>query len=186
MNFKTQYLIPLLAAALPATLFAETLSGDAALACEAVLCLSSGTRPQECAPSLARYFGISHKKIHKTIEARKSFLHLCPTGGVEGMPQLIDAIAEGAGRCDAAELNRVMRRTITVRECRAVSKPANGLFSGSLKQQTQECSDVQKSVVLNAKPSYCNAYHNHEWTRVNNVRYQGDPKNGGRWVDVQP
>ena len=38
-------------------------TGDVRLACEAVLCLSSGTRPSECAPSLKRYFSISHKKL---------------------------------------------------------------------------------------------------------------------------
>lgn len=37
-------------------------TGDVRLACEAVLCLSSGTRPSECAPSLKRYFSISQKE----------------------------------------------------------------------------------------------------------------------------
>ena len=37
------------------------LSGDTKLACEAILCLSSGTRPGECGPALSRYFGISKK-----------------------------------------------------------------------------------------------------------------------------
>lgn len=183
---KTKFL-PLLAVSLLAPAFSHAgegeLSGDTKLACEAILCLSSGTRPSECAPSIRRFFSIKHKKLHKQFQARLDFLNLCPIDSA-GMPELKRAIADGAGRCDAADLNRVMRRTIIVRECRTVSKPANGLFSGSLKQQTQECSDVQKSVVLNAKPSYCNAYHNHEWTRVNNVRYQEDPKNGGRWVDT--
>lgn len=40
---------------------ARELTGDTKLACEAILCLSSGTRPGECGPSLSRYFGISHK-----------------------------------------------------------------------------------------------------------------------------
>ena len=184
--------LPLLAASLLAPAFSHAgegkLSGDTKLACEAILCLSSGTRPQECAPSLARYFGISHKKIHKTISARKNFLHLCPTGGEEGMPQLIDAIAEGAGRCDAAELNRVMRRTITVRQCEPekVPKRANNAQSSMIFSPThksrQKCQDVKKTVVLNIKPAYCNAYHNHGWTRTG-VEYIGDPKNGGRWAD---
>ncbi|WP_368044266.1 TrbM/KikA/MpfK family conjugal transfer protein [uncultured Bilophila sp.] len=39
------------------------LSGDTKLACEAILCLSSGTRPGECGPALSRYFGISKKKM---------------------------------------------------------------------------------------------------------------------------
>lgn len=38
------------------------LTGDTKLACEAILCLSSGKRPGECGPALSRYFGISHKE----------------------------------------------------------------------------------------------------------------------------
>ncbi|EPJ4399891.1 TrbM/KikA/MpfK family conjugal transfer protein [Proteus mirabilis] len=36
----------------------EVLTGDVRLSCEAILCLSSGTRPGECSPSLSRYFVI--------------------------------------------------------------------------------------------------------------------------------
>ncbi|WP_269902395.1 TrbM/KikA/MpfK family conjugal transfer protein, partial [Campylobacter coli] len=36
----------------------DILTGDTKLACEAILCLSSGTRPSECSSSLARYFSI--------------------------------------------------------------------------------------------------------------------------------
>ncbi|BEK30623.1 TrbM/KikA/MpfK family conjugal transfer protein [Campylobacter jejuni] len=56
----------------------DVLTGDTKLACEAILCLSSGTRPAECGPSLARYFAIHFKKPWKTIDARKAFLNLCP------------------------------------------------------------------------------------------------------------
>ncbi|ENO0651419.1 conjugal transfer protein TrbM, partial [Campylobacter jejuni] len=45
----------------------DVLTGDTKLACEAILCLSSGTRPAECGPSLARYFAIHFKKPWKTI-----------------------------------------------------------------------------------------------------------------------
>ena len=38
------------------------LDGDTKLACEALLCLSSGSRPHECGPSLSRYFGIHKRK----------------------------------------------------------------------------------------------------------------------------
>ena len=63
----------------------DLLTGDTKLACEAILCLSSGTRPSECNPSLQRYFGIHHKKPHKTIQARENFLNLCPTSGEKGI-----------------------------------------------------------------------------------------------------
>lgn len=56
----------------------QTLSGDTKLSCEALLCLASPIKPSECAPSLARYFGISAKKWKDTIAKRKSFLQLCP------------------------------------------------------------------------------------------------------------
>lgn len=58
---------------------ADEFTGDTKLACEALLCLSTSTRPGECAPSLARYFGINHKKLSDTMNARRSFLQLCPT-----------------------------------------------------------------------------------------------------------
>lgn len=66
------------------TLFADdALSGSAKLACEAILCLSSGTRPSECTPSLDQYFSISAEKWSDTIAKRKSFLQLCPVGGAD-------------------------------------------------------------------------------------------------------
>ncbi|KAA3682647.1 hypothetical protein E3U40_09795 [Campylobacter fetus subsp. venerealis] len=51
---------------------ASELTGDTKLACEALLCLSSGTRPSECSPSLNRYFSIKEKKWKDTIKARVS------------------------------------------------------------------------------------------------------------------
>lgn len=79
------------------------------MACEAVLCLSSGTRPSECAPSLSHYFSI-HKKVD-TIRARFDFfLNLCPVSNqTPEMNSLISAISNGAGRCDAASLNTTLR-----------------------------------------------------------------------------
>lgn len=50
--------------------------GDTKLACEAILCLSSGSRPSECTPSLQRFFSIRHKKAWETIQARHDFLRL--------------------------------------------------------------------------------------------------------------
>ncbi len=184
----TALLAPSIASAAPATpaVQPDLLTGDTKLACEAILCLSSGTRPGECNPSLQRYFSIHHKKPHKTIQARENFLNLCPTSGEKGIKELNRALANGAGRCDAQELNRVMRRTITVRECKVVANKSAMRSLSAKNKPVQECQDVQKVVVLNAKPSYCSAYHNHEWTRVSDtVKYVGDPKQGGKWVDVQ-
>lgn len=56
----------------------ETLQGDEKLACEALLCLSTSTRPAECTPSLRRYFSISYKKFSDTLRGRMNFLNMCP------------------------------------------------------------------------------------------------------------
>lgn len=153
----------------------DLLTGDVRLACEAVLCLSSGDRPQECAPSLKRYFSIKHKKLSDTLKGRLNFLKLCPASNEKDMPQLVDAIAHGAGRCDAAELNRVMRYTVQVRECPRYRT-----------RDRDSCPIVKKRYIRPAKPSYCQAYFDHGWTTAGDaVRYVGDEKNGGRWVDVR-
>lgn len=62
---------------------AQELTGDTRLACEAILCLSSGTRPAECQPALHRYFSIKLKKWKKTVKARMNFLKLCPVDGAD-------------------------------------------------------------------------------------------------------
>lgn len=49
------------------------------LSCEAILCLSSGTRPSECAPSINKYFSISFKHWGDTVKERRRFLDACPT-----------------------------------------------------------------------------------------------------------
>ncbi|MBZ7936312.1 conjugal transfer protein TrbM [Campylobacter sp. B0100352/1] len=67
----------------------DVLTGDTRLACEAILCLSSGTRPAECASSLAKYFSIHFKKPWKTIDARKSFLNLCPVQNDTNVEDLV-------------------------------------------------------------------------------------------------
>ena len=60
----------------------EVLTGDTRLACEAVLCLASGTRPSECAPSLNRYFSITARKFKDTLKKRRNFLNLCPVSNL--------------------------------------------------------------------------------------------------------
>lgn len=56
----------------------DALTGDTKLACEAILCLASPTRPQECAAAIAKYFSISLRRFSQTMRARKNFLSLCP------------------------------------------------------------------------------------------------------------
>lgn len=125
----------LAAVALLATVPAQAddlLTGDVRLACEATLCLSSGERPHECAASLKRYFNIKHRKLKDTLKGRLNFLKLCPASSEPNMPELIHAIAHGAGRCDAAELNRINRATYTKRER---EKPADILTVAGLSRK---------------------------------------------------
>jgi len=82
----------------------ELLEGNEKLACEAILCLSTGSPPHECSPSLKRYFSIQKKKFSDTIRARLDFLQLCPSASAEGMPSLVNVIANGAGRCEAEDM----------------------------------------------------------------------------------
>ena len=88
----------------------QMLEGDEGTACEAILCLSSGSSPSECMPSLRKYFSINLSKPWKTIQARINFLKLCPTSNATPqMGSLVEAIGNGAGRCDAATLNQTLR-----------------------------------------------------------------------------
>jgi len=56
----------------------EMLTGDAKLACEAILCLSSPSRPSECDPALKRYYSIKAKKSSTQARKRQNFLNQCP------------------------------------------------------------------------------------------------------------
>lgn len=159
------------------------LTGDVALACEATLCLSSGTRPGECAPSLSRYFNINEKHWSDTVKARRNFLELCPASEEEGMPDLVKAISEGAGRCDAGHLNKTLYETKKVMECRGSGKD-------------ESCHPITYYRINNVLPKYCGSYINHEWTDLNSsLSYQGSSEwikensvsgwnnQGGKWVD---
>lgn len=67
----------------------DELTGDTKLSCEAILCLSSGERPDECNESIQKYFSIQAKKPEDTIKARLNFLKLCPLqGDISKIPDL--------------------------------------------------------------------------------------------------
>lgn len=144
----------------------DVLSGDTRLACEAILCLSSGTRPSECSPSLSRYFGIKKKKFSDTIRARLNFLELCPVASQSPeMRSLVSAISHGAGRCDAPSLNSTLRTWTSDND-------------GSI-----------KIVIDNRMPDYCAAYTGHAYTDFNTSgflpKYVGTPERGGYWVETK-
>ncbi len=143
----------------------EILTGDTRLACEAVLCLASGTRPSECTPSLSRYFSITARTLSNTIRKRRNFLKLCPTSNqTPEMASLISAQVNGAGRCDARSLNvsLVMWRSSW---------------------------DGGERYISNRMPDYCAVYTGHAYTDFESSgtmpRYVGTQENGGFWAEAK-
>lgn len=160
--------------ALPA-FAADEISGDTKLACEALLCLSSGERPGECDPALSRYFSISRKKWSDTLKARKNFLKSCPASSEPGMPSLVDAVVNGAGQCDAVLLNRVLASRVTVMQC-----DDDGQY---WLQDANNCREERITVIDDKLPAYCKIYSEHEYVWKIGVRYDGDKMQGGKWVN---
>lgn len=190
------------AAAAQAEIKLDILSGDERTACECVLCLSSGTRPSECTPPLQKYFSIKAKKMSDTIKKRKNFLELCPAANeTPEMKALVNAIANGAGRCDAAELNKAMAREIEAVYCdgkiiqyidplgkyNVAVKSTNkwggyGGIGGNDCQMSYGKSTIK--IIEPERPGYCAAYAAHEYTDLTeSTVYQGAVLTGGRWVD---
>lgn len=142
------------------------LTGDTKLACEAVLCLSSGTRPAACSPSIKRYFSIHHRKLSDTIKARKNFLHLCPASSMQPqMLSLVNAISNAEGRCTADALN------------------------SSLRTQDVQYYDLKPlRSIKSGMPGYCIAIQQHEYTDYSSTtlpRYVGEVDLGGYWVEAR-
>lgn len=169
----------------------DYLTGDTKLACEAVLCLSSSTRPSECSPSLNRYFGIKDDKFSKTLDLRRKFLNKCPAASEPGMPGLVNIIVNGAGRCEAAYLNNIgqpVKKTERVSKstCNAQNKWAffnsnsnviGVADSGHRYSITYEyhkhqdhtnldyCTKTEQYFQVNpVLPVYCSMWWDHEWT----------------------
>ena len=123
----------------------ETLSGDTKLACEAIICLSTGQRPDQCTPPIQRYFSISFRRISDTLRGRTNFLNLCPKGGDAQMDALVKGIVNGAGACDAATLNSTL-----------------GMWT----------EDSSSPVISSTLPDYCVAYYTHPYTNLANSQPQ--------------
>lgn len=137
----------------------KPLEGNVRLACEAVLCLSTGSPPAECNAALQRYFGIKHRKLADTLRKRKDFLNLCPASQESSqMSDMVGAQSQGAGRCDAASLN--------VSEIRPAGSAPDAF------------------TVSNRMPAYCEAYLAHAYSDWAHMlpRYVGVPERGGYWV----
>lgn len=142
----------------------ELLSGDIRLACEAILCLSSGVRPSACMPALERYFSISLRWWSDTVRARFDFLQLCPTSQQSPeMLSLVNAMANGAGRCEVSSLN--------------------GMLSWSTNDDCYSC----PVYISDQLPNYCGVYFRHPFTNfaATAPRYVGTPWRGGYWVEAR-
>ena len=132
----------------------EVLTGLAKLSCEAILCLATGSPPNECSPSLTHYFDIDFDDFSDTIDARVNFLNLCPVSAqTSQMQSLVQAIAHGAGRCDAASLNATLLSY------------TGGVIGG-----------FGAGCISSTKPSYCSVYESHEYTDLGQgAHYVIDP-----------
>jgi len=174
----------------------EELTGDKKLACEAILCLSSSARPSECSPSLDRYYDIKKDKWKDTRKARKNFLNLCPASSETGMPSLIDAISDGAGYCDAAQLNKNITyayRTYNHNtrqygtwkdgypEGYSECKNSSSNYGGEDTYYAPVCVEI-KQVIDNNLPSRCLNLFNNELTYYEPLKYVGNKYEGGKWV----
>lgn len=162
MKVKQLVLTTALCAAMTGTAIAQDeLTGDVRAACETILCLSSGSRPTECMPPLARYFSISYKKWTDTLRGRIDFLNLCPAVSLDSkMQTLVNDIGNGAGRCDAASMNA-----------------SSMIWRGS---------DDGGRYISNAMPGYCSSYTQNAYTDLKNTvpRYVGIPERNGYWVEA--
>lgn len=140
------------------------LTGDTRYACEAIMCLATSKRPHECNPSLQRYFGINRKKPGDTVRDRIAFLNQCPAGNqTPQMQSFVTALANGAGRCDAASVNQVNQI---------------GFFG--------EANGASRPYITDVLPDYCAVYVNHSYTggTMTLPRYVGVPARGGYWVEA--
>ncbi|MGO3743908.1 MAG: TrbM/KikA/MpfK family conjugal transfer protein [Alcaligenes aquatilis] len=177
-----------LACALAPTTYAtgtiDLLTGIPRLACEATLCLSSSLRPSQCSPSLDHYFDIKRYNKHgldwsATVAARRSFLSECPAASDPGMPERVDAISRGAGKCDADFLNHSYAGTAYKWRERGYT-----YGSGDNAEPVYEVHPLP-TVTLTKLPAYCVVYNDHAWTHELSVRYVGRPDMGGRWVKTE-
>lgn len=149
------------AAAISTPAMSQGLSDDARDACAAILCLSSGKRPDECTPPIRRYFSISYRKLSDTLRGRADFLSLCPAAKSDSkMGSLTDAIVNGAGRCDASSLN------------------ANQVVMGG------RSGNGETYQISNTLPSACTTLVSHAYTDLKNTLpvYVGLPERQGFWV----
>lgn len=188
----------------------DMLEGDEKLACEAILCLSSSTRPSECGPSLSRYFGIHKRKWSDTVRARANFLALCPLEDMDGglKSAWLKTLARGSGFCSAADLNARGRwieitRRVPWSECPCpLVKENDNEYLEPIQGDTWSISCYYENKdegrnrgewcnlviryweVDETPPDYCEAYWAHEYIFIDRPRLsRGSEPWYTKWVD---
>lgn len=182
MHLKRLFMVISICSASAAT-YADDLTGEQRTACEALLCLSASgkNRPAECDPSVSHYYSIKEKKWKDTVKARRNFLKLCPDANNESqnMPSLVEAIVNGAGRCDANYLNSKNIKHVEKLICPDYSRN----WKWGRNYNNDECHYETVTIISNDLPGYCSTYANHGYTYQIAPTYKGDPMDGGYWVD---
>ncbi len=145
----------------------DVLTGDTKLACEAILCLSSGTRPAECGPSLARYFAIHFKKPWKTINARRAFLNLCPIQNDANIEDLV--------------LNNLVDDVLPVSDPRQCTP--NYLNTQVETKRSYSTFGIMSYRINPNMPNFCHALINHTYTDYKTPKYKctGEFYNSLEW-----
>jgi hypothetical protein len=91
------------------------------------------------------------------------------------MPVLVNDIANGAGRCDAAYINVALVSAVQIRVC-----PAGA--SGD-QRAGDNCTYKTIRMIESRLPADCTAYTTKAYTYKLGVSYVGEPMDGGHWVD---
>ncbi|ENT5859844.1 TrbM/KikA/MpfK family conjugal transfer protein [Campylobacter coli] len=145
----------------------DILTGDTKLACEAILCLSSGTRPSECSSSLARYFSIKFKKPWKTINARRAFLNLCPIQNDANIEDLV--------------LNNLVDDVLPVSDPRQCTP--NYLNTQVETKRSYSTFGIMSYRINPNMPNFCHALINHAYTDYKTPKYKctGEFYNSLEW-----
>ncbi|WP_223213622.1 TrbM/KikA/MpfK family conjugal transfer protein, partial [Campylobacter coli] len=145
----------------------DILTGDTKLACEAILCLSSGTRPSECSSSLARYFSIKFKKPWKTINARRAFLNLCPIQNDANIEDLV--------------LNNLVDDVLPVSDPRQCTP--NYLNTQVETKRSYSTFGIMSYRINPNMPNFCHTLINHAYTDYKTPKYKctGEFYNSLEW-----
>ncbi|EAH9375704.1 conjugal transfer protein TrbM [Campylobacter coli] len=145
----------------------DVLTGDTRLACEAILCLSSGTRPGECSSSLARYFSIKFKKPWETVNARRAFLNLCPIQNDANIEDLV--------------LNNLVDDVLPVSDPRQCTP--NYLNTQVETKRSYSTFGIMSYRINPNMPNFCHALINHAYTDYKTPKYKctGEFYNSLEW-----